>query len=149
MVRPLLEFSSSVWDPHTAKDIAIVERVQRRAARWVSHRYRQTSSVDSMVKTLSWTSLQKRRKVSRLSLFYKYHNSLVAIESTYAPVPSTAQRSTTRRMTTQHYPQPLHRTDYRKMSFFPRTTAEWNTLPSNIKDAPSVQSFRGRISTSL
>ena len=32
-VRPTLEYASTVWDPHTARNINAVEMVQRRAAR--------------------------------------------------------------------------------------------------------------------
>ena len=35
LVRPTLEYCSTVWDPYTAKNINTVEMVQRRAARWV------------------------------------------------------------------------------------------------------------------
>lgn len=35
MVRPGIEYSSSVWDPHMTKEIHSLEQVQRRAARFV------------------------------------------------------------------------------------------------------------------
>ena len=34
MVRPVLEYASSVWDPHTLNNINRIEAVQRRAARF-------------------------------------------------------------------------------------------------------------------
>ena len=34
IVRPLLEYACVVWSPHTAKDVNLLEAVQRRAARW-------------------------------------------------------------------------------------------------------------------
>ena len=33
LIRPKLEYASSVWDPHLSKDIQAIERVQRIAAR--------------------------------------------------------------------------------------------------------------------
>jgi hypothetical protein len=39
LVRPHLEYSSSVWDPHWKKDINRVEIVQHRAARFVTNNY--------------------------------------------------------------------------------------------------------------
>ena len=54
--------AASVWDPHTQADIKTLEKVQRRAARWVTSRYRQTSCVDSILTDLDWPTLQNRRK---------------------------------------------------------------------------------------
>ena len=45
LVRPQLEYASTVWSPHTATDIQKVEAVQRRAARWVYRDYSYISSI--------------------------------------------------------------------------------------------------------
>ena len=45
LVRPTLEFASPVWDPYTVKNINKLEAVQKRVARWVVNRHRQTFSV--------------------------------------------------------------------------------------------------------
>ena len=39
LARPTVEYSSSVWDCYTGKNIVQVEMVLRRAARWVLSRY--------------------------------------------------------------------------------------------------------------
>ena len=39
MVRPILEYGSSVWDPHTVKLPEELEKVQNRAARFVTRNY--------------------------------------------------------------------------------------------------------------
>ena len=44
LVRPSLEYACSVWDPHLKSDINKIEMVQRRAARYVTNRQRNTSS---------------------------------------------------------------------------------------------------------
>ena len=79
LVRPQLEYCSSVWSPHTETAINQVEAVQRRAARWTKHDYGRTSSVTDMLQSLQWRRLDQRRIDSRLSLCYKITNSLVAI----------------------------------------------------------------------
>ena len=40
LVRPILEYSSSVWDPHTQRNVNKLEMVQRRAARFVKDQQR-------------------------------------------------------------------------------------------------------------
>ncbi len=71
LVRPKLEYSSSVWDPHTKTQKDQIEKVQRRAARYASNRYHNTSSVTNMMQTLNWPPLEIRRTRSRLIMFYK------------------------------------------------------------------------------
>ena len=39
LVRPQVEYASSVWNPHTKQNISKIEMVQRRAARWVKNNY--------------------------------------------------------------------------------------------------------------
>jgi len=54
LVRPHLEFASAAWDPYTASDSYQIEKVQRRAARFVSKDYRRTTSVTQLMSKLSW-----------------------------------------------------------------------------------------------
>ena len=61
LVRSILEYSSTVWDPFYQKDIDRLERVQRRAARFVPNDYKPLSSVTSMVPQLGWKPLAERR----------------------------------------------------------------------------------------
>ena len=44
-VRPILEYASTVWDPHTKELTTQLEMVQRRAARFVTADYRRRHSV--------------------------------------------------------------------------------------------------------
>ena len=53
-VRPILEYSATVWDPHSANNIKTIEKVQRRAARCVTNRHHQTSCVNSIIDSLAW-----------------------------------------------------------------------------------------------
>ena len=49
-------------------------RTQRRAARWVKEDYRMTSSVTiaMMLNDLTWSTLQKHRHESSLTMLYKF-----------------------------------------------------------------------------
>ena len=80
-VRPLLEYSSSVWNPHTQWNIKKLGAVQRRAARAVLKDYDRTSSVTSMLQQLKWNTLLERRTKARATLFYKIINALEAVPS--------------------------------------------------------------------
>ena len=71
--------SNTVWDPHTRTQINQIEKVQRRAARYVTNRYHNTSSVTDMLQNLNWPSLEMRRTRVRLIMFYKIIHHVVAI----------------------------------------------------------------------
>ena len=79
LVRPQLEYASTVWYPHTTTDINKVEAVQRRAARWAARDYRYTSSVTAMLRDLNWRPLDQRRIDSQLVMMCKVTYDLVAI----------------------------------------------------------------------
>ena len=70
LVRPVLEYASPVWDPHTETNIKTVEKIQRRAARWVLGNYKKTAKVESMLEHLQWPTLEARRKRTRLITFF-------------------------------------------------------------------------------
>ena len=74
MVCPILEYGSSVWDPHPDKLQKELEKVQNRAARFVTRNYvDETGStcMTGILGQLKWESLKKRRKDNRLILLYK------------------------------------------------------------------------------
>ena len=72
MVRPILEYGSSVWDSHTGKLHEELEKVQNCAARFVTRNYvYEFGSMTDILGQLKWESLKKRRKDNRLILLYK------------------------------------------------------------------------------
>ena len=71
MVRPILEYASPSWAPHTARNKQQLEGVQRRAARFVFGDYRRTSSPTDMISQLGWESLEHRRTSAKLLMLYR------------------------------------------------------------------------------
>jgi hypothetical protein len=86
LVRPSFEYACSVWDPYTTEENTTrLEQVQRRAARYVTNRYHNTSNVSNMIEHLNWRSLADRRSDARLAMLYKISHELVAIpKQTYS-----------------------------------------------------------------
>ena len=81
LVRPHLEYCCTIWNPNTKELKHRVEMVQRRAARFTTRRYRNTSSVSEMREHLNWETLESRRTKSSLTMFYKVVNGLVDISA--------------------------------------------------------------------
>ena len=59
LVRPLVEYSSAVWGPYTKDLINHLEKVQKRAARFVCGDFtsRSEGCISNMVKSLDWATL--------------------------------------------------------------------------------------------
>ena len=130
LARPVLEYSSTVWDPHIQKQIDQLEAVQRRAARFALNDYRSNSSVSDMLSKLEWPTLQNRRKDSRLLMLGKIMNNSVAVKANLKPLPQRLRRGHDRQFQLIQC-----RTNYRQNSFFPRTIAEWNALPQSTMES--------------
>ena len=68
LITPHLEYAAAVRDPHTLQDISQLEKIQRRAARFVRNNYKYTTSVSHLLSELSWEQLSERRRISRLTM---------------------------------------------------------------------------------
>ena len=79
LVRSTLEYSSIVWDPYLQKDIDKLDKVQRRAARFITGDYtsREQGCVSQMLSKLKLPPLQDIRKANRLIFFLKVVEVLV------------------------------------------------------------------------
>ena len=72
LVRPVLDYGSSVWDPPGVVLQEQLESVQKRAARFVTgNNSYETGSMTGILGQLKWESLKKRRRDNRLILLYK------------------------------------------------------------------------------
>ena len=144
MVRPILEYSSTIWSPYTKDYIHKIEMVQRRAARYVTNRYRNTSSVTSMIEHLEWESLEARRAKHQLTMLFKIIHDLVDIPANEYLTPASNR---TRSQHSLKFRQISTSSDYYKFSFFPRSVCHWNSLPANVAEAPSLVSFKRELSS--
>ena len=129
MVCPILEYGSSVWHPHSDKLQEELEKVQNRAARFVTRNYvYETGSMTGILGQLKWESLKKRRKDNRLILLYKGLKGK-------ARIPTDDLIPKTRRGRNQHsfaFQIPSASKDVCKYSFFPQTVRYWNDLPESL-----------------
>ena len=83
--------------------------IQHRAIRYIFNNYSFTSSVSNMLSKLNLPTLEKRRQISSLTMFYKIKLHLVNI-----PFPGNIQPSMRSR-----YTFPRSRTNIHRYSFFP------------------------------
>ena len=63
LVRPKLEYASPFWNPHTSSQINHLERTRHYAARCVANDHRRTTSPTTLMLTLNWQTLERRRVI--------------------------------------------------------------------------------------
>ena len=129
LVRPVLEYSSSVCDPSGVGLQNDLEKVQNLAARFVTGNYNfETGSMNGILEHLKWKSLKKRRRDSRLILLYKGLKGK-------ASIPTDDLIPLVRCCRNDHsmaYQVPIANTNIYKCSIFPQTIRDWNALPDSL-----------------
>ena len=138
LIRPQLEYASASWDPYLVGDIQQLEKVQRRAARFVFRDYKYTTSVTGLLERLEWPLLSTRRTNSRLTLFYKavHDQAGISLHHLQKPLRNTRSADDTTFIALSARKNPY------LFSFFPRTITDWNQLSREQRLKPSVNSFR-------
>ena len=115
-LRPDLQYASSVWDLYLKKEITTIEKVQRRAAHFVTAEYSGEKSVTNMLNELQWPTLKQCHFVISQNLLGKAVNNQVAVS-----VPPHIKPSSSQSMGHNHtFINISTRTDNYKYSFFPK-----------------------------
>ena len=132
LVRPVLEYGSSVWDPSSILLQEELEKVQKRAARFVTGNYLyETGSMTGILEQLKWESLKKRRRDSRIIMLYKGLKGA-------ASIPTNDLVPPIRHVRNHHslaFQTPFANTDIYKCSFLPQTIRDWNSLTDTFLSA--------------
>ena len=142
-VRPAMEYCSTIWDPQHHKYIDQIEKLQRRAARFVCNSYSYRASVTDMLNRLTWEALEVRRRRVRLIMFFKIQHGLISI-----PLPPFILRSSRPKEELPHLFKVIYSsTEAYRNSFYVRTVREWNLLPVSIGTLGSLPSFKDGLSS--
>ena len=142
IVRPLLEYTTSAWDPHSKCNIEALEKVQKQAARFCMKDYsRLPGTMTNLMTELDWQPLDIRRKMARVTMMYKMVNGLVDIDiNNYAERTSKLTRGNNHKFHTQRWNIAAFRD-----SFFPMTICDWNQLPDHVANSISLETFKTNI----
>ena len=129
LVHPILEYGSSVWDPHSKCLQEELEKVQNSTARFVTRNYTfEEGSMTGILEQLKWESLKKRRTDNRLLLLHKGLKGK-------ARIPTDDLIPKTRRCRNSHskaFQLPSASIEAYKCSFFPQTIRDWNDLSDSL-----------------
>ena len=125
-VRPHLEFAVAAWSPWLQADIDGLEAVQRRAVKAISGL--KSNTYEERLKELGLPSLHARRQETDNSeLWFERADS----------------RRVTRNNAVRHNLVPKRdQHEFRRNFFSSRVVEHWNRLPEEVRDAPTVSSFK-------
>lgn len=137
-IRPHLEYNSIVWDPYLIGDINSLEKIQRFALRVCLKSW--TTDREHLYSQSHIPALDDRRKQARLCHMYKIVNDLTDFPE--APFQFRAINFVTRFSHDQQLRNIAARTSQYQNSFFPRTIAQWNSLPADIVNSSSFFTFK-------
>ncbi|KAJ4441739.1 hypothetical protein ANN_11597 [Periplaneta americana] len=70
LVRPLMEYGTTCWDPYRIYQINSLERIQYRAAKFVKGK---REDGNDTIKELKWETLENRRRKTRITSLYRAH----------------------------------------------------------------------------
>ena len=140
-IRPIVEYATQVWDPHTKRNTNKIEMVHRRCARYVTVNFDRTNSVTSLLNYLSWPTLKERRRQYRLAVMYRIlHNQVDIHWQSFLTKTSSCTRGHSFRLFV-----PFCENRVYASSFFPRTSKDWNNLSFHPADAPSIDTFTRKL----
>lgn len=139
IVRSVMEYACTVWDPWTVKNSSKLERVQNQAARFVSGNYTMDFSATQTKDALGWELLECRRRKLRLKFFHSiYHSSTGLRRELYMLEPHYKSKRVDHEFKVREF---SCKTDVFKRSFFPQTVSDWNRLPCHVISVRNNDTF--------
>ena len=139
LVRPILEYASSIWDPATQENIKRLEQTQKRAVRFITNEYSHLTRVTPLVKSLNLETLQDRRLKTKVAIIHKTLNHNLQIQ--HHNLIKYSQRHKDRNT----FLIPYARTNVYKNSFFPSAIRAWNGLPELARKTNDLAEFKSLI----
>ena len=139
LVRPHMEYASSVWNPHHLHDIDRMESVQKFALRMCSKHW--DAGYSELLNAFELSSLENRRLYFTLCHLFKIVHGLCVFPSDiFVPLSTLSHHSQPHML---H--QPFCRTDSYFHSFVPSSIRHWNNLPSEVVHASTLVSFKSAL----
>ena len=140
LVRSILEFSNSVWNPYKKYLIAAIERVQKRATKMIGSCKKMPYS--ERLRYLDLPTLKFRRIRGDMIEVFKILNG---IYDTHIVPTLLLNQDTRTRGNSLKLMHTRSKYDVRKYSFCSRVVGIWNTLPDYVVRSCSVNVFKNNI----
>ena len=151
IIRPHVEYATSVWSPHLKKDRDKIERLQRRATKLVPSI--KDLSYQERLRQLNLPTLEFRRLRTDLILLYKHTHQFIKLDTKthclkckhntdmLQPSLSTVNRGHNLKF------QMHHHQGVRNRFLTSRVLKHWNKLQQATVDAKSINGFKSQLKT--
>ena len=143
-VRPILEYSSSTWNPFLSQDVQAVEYVQRFYTRRVFRRCKiPFNSYEDRLMKLGIQKLSTRRENTDNIITYKMLHNLVDI-----PYSEFFQYRNNPYSLRGHGPKltaPKRNSNVARNCFGHRIVKPWNSLPREVVNSESLETFKTKL----
>ena len=137
LVRPIVDYSCTAWDPFRKDQIDKLELLNKRAARFVTGNYtREHGKTEKNMNLLGWPPLAVRRSKIKLNMLYKINHNLIHI-------PSDDLKINPRKPL--KYLLPQSSVDSHLYSLIPSTVRLWNFIPNHCKSCVSLGTFKSSL----
>ena len=143
MVRSLVEYGNSVWAPYLKKHIVTIENVQRHYTKKIRGMKHKTYKERLMA--LKLPSLYYRRMRGDLIEVFKIVHGIYDPITTKSLLTRVSDSSITRKHNKFKLTKQRTNKNGYKYFFTNRVINLWNSLPDNIADAKSINSFKNKI----
>ena len=146
IVRPIIEYGQIIWSPHDKTQIREIENILRRASKQLPGM--KDKDYMSRLKDIDIPCLLARRMRGDLIEVYKILNKKydprILSENLFELNTRANTRGNGRKLV-----KPSSSTTSRKSFFTLRTINDWNSLPSEVVNAPSLNTFKNRLDNFL
>ena len=139
LVRPLLEYGHSVWQPQHKTLCSDVEDVQRRDTKLLASI--RDKPYPECLATLRLPSLEFRRKRGDMIDLWKYIHGVYDTDRPHFDIEKTRDTRGNSLKINKH----RCRLNLRNNSFSHRVVNDWNSLPESVVTAPTVNCFKNRL----
>ena len=143
LVRSNLEYCSVVWSPFTKRNIDKLERIQRRATKFI---LKSNDQYDIRLRELKLLTLEQRRFLFDVTFLFKALNGYMDVDfSQFLDFYCQEDRYSFRHFDNRSLKKRFARTNVLKNSFFHRIVDNWNILPYEIRSASNVYIFKSKV----
>ena len=147
-IRPLLEYGDIIWDNSSAANKRALENIQDEALR-ITAGGTKVCSMQKLYDDSKWETRQIRRNHHKLCQLYKMINGLTP-SYLHQLLPARVYQSSRYPLrNSSDFSIPTSRTATYSNSFLPETLSAWNALSQDIRDAPSLSSFKKKLKTPM